>query len=437
MVRLLVLALVAVALVAGMTAEEKGHKETLIRALDTIEGRIQATEESDAARADEIEANCTRDQATVANQIIAKKSDIENKKAQISQTKSKIQELEAELAVAQAARQQAQTEKDDAEQAIVDGDAERAQQNKEFLANTADTKVAIEAVADVQNIISKSKLEANQNDVAANFANKTLRSNNDQDYINAGVSRQLIEQSSTMLRSVAAKISDSTVRSFIEMAALSATSVDNVDKLNKLLAQLKEELISYEKQLADTEDRQVKDWATARAAWQATIVTLTQTIAEKDRLIDTLNASLDTQRGLLATYQADLQRLEGELADLQAQSAALKKMCDDEAAEYKARHDRRVTELATVAAIRRVVNEQLEATSTDAQVGTNYVGEKGYDWVRGDWGPCINRVRTMNLECRGPDGKLATETPHLKCGDEPAGIRKACRTETPKNDYFF
>lgn len=437
MVRFLVLALVAVALVAGMTAEEKGHKETLIKALDTIEGRIQATEDSDTARNDEIEANCTRDQATVANQIIAKKSDIENKKAQISATESRIQSLESELAVAEAERQKAQGEKDDAEQSIVDGDAARKQQNIEFQANTADTQVAIGAVKDVQGIISKSKLEANQDDVATNFANKTLRSNNDQDYVNAGVSRQLIEQSSTLLRSVAAKIQDTTVRSFIEMAALSATAVDNVDKLNKLLAQLHEELVKYEKQLATTEAEQVADWARERAALEATIVTLTNVIAEKDALITSLNAKLDMQRGLLATYKADLVRLQGELADLEAQAAALKKMCDDEMAEYKARHTRRAAELATVAAIRNVVNEQLGATSGAAQVGTNYVGEAGFNWVRGDWGPCINRVRTMNLECRGPNGQLATETPHLKCGDEPAGIRKACRTETPKNDYFF
>jgi len=417
---------------------EKGAKDALEKALNSIESRITSTAAADEALQTEVQNNCTRDLMELDRRIAHKSIDILAKEKQINDTLARIDVLESQIDGLEAELTTARDDKTKKQESIKAGDTQRAAEAAIYKQYDSDTKVAIDAVQEVQGIVASSKLGAGADDSADDFKNKTLRATNEDDYSNAGLSFLSIK-TSTLLKKLSGRVVDPNVKSFIQMAALSASAMQeggDVSQLNELLAQLVVELTQYRVDLKKAEETAIQDWTDERAALVAAIDLL---VIEINRLVADIQdkqRQLAIQQGFLATFQNDLAILEKEKRDYEAQREALDTMCKDEQAQFLERKERRDEEQKTLDAIRKVIEEKLNVMTSHSDAGIGYSAETGYRWVVGtyDGVACIDRIQTKPSWCIQSETQ-AKELNTVLCGPSPKNIRRSCRNEKPKDNY--
>lgn len=209
---------------------------------------------------------------------------------------------------------------------------------------TADTKLVLEALNEIEKIVRESKLEQNQGDSA-------------QDYAPQDIYTGLIEK-------LATKVSDPTVLSFIQTTTLAMTQMDrgDVDKLNELIQQLRADLQKYLGELADDDKDNEKAHADKNTAL----------LVERGAAEDTLSNDKDTKTGLegkLGDAKTNLKKLDAELvelqeflADLLAEQTAQGQKCQDLSEAYTVRAKDRTEELETLKEIEKIIEEKLDGT---------------------------------------------------------------------------
>jgi predicted nucleic acid-binding Zn-ribbon protein len=447
-----VFVLVALAVVSGVSAQSKftggNAKELLEQAVQGIQDRITATGAADTLRLNTINANCTRDDNQIAEEIVSKQEEITKKIAEVATSQSLIDKYEGDIQVATAERDAQEAKKARAEEKIVDGDIARQQANELFRNNTADTNVAITAVGEIKEIIQNSTLEEFQDRNAATYADKTYDTGHEAGVntvregpkydatgdIEGGGLSLLSTHTSGLLKKLGTKVQDPMVRSFVEIAALSAAAVDsgaNVDDLVNLLDKLRAELEQYLQDLLTEENNAALAWNKEKADLQTEIKQATERIQELTDKLTELTNLLQAERANKARLQAEQATLEKEKRDLEAQKSALAKLCADENAEYEEREKRRAEELDTLARIREVIDQKLNTSGERTQAGISYQGVIGWNWVRNAHpGPCVNGIQHTDVYCvEAATGAEETKTPTLKCGPRPDGLAKACRIQ--------
>lgn len=261
------------------------------------------------------------DISTTNSQIQITNTDIDRKESDIEQDKQDIIDTQNRITTANEARQAA----------------------KELYENrTRDTSECQEAIKEIEALDGLGQLESNQGDNADIY-------NGNREY-------------AALLEKTAARVTDPTAKSLVQLAAISAQGLSggDVTRLKELLQQLREELTTYQQELDAGEAQSIADYNALIAAEELTLENQRSTQAAHERELQALQARLQKELGHVAQLKLELAATQKDEKDTQDVKSTTETKCADLNTQYAQRSSERTQEQITLGEIEKIIRDKLQ-----------------------------------------------------------------------------
>lgn len=345
--------------------------------IDDIRDRLTKAKEEDERQQVADTAYCTTTNSSINARIADYENTITAELASIRAHNKTIDEMTIEIATQEENIRQDTIKIEAVDKRMADLTAQRELDNENFLNNTRDSNLCIEAINEIKDLpgfgflTDDSRKTQRSEDGALSQTEYTQQATQDnKDLYQSGV------QMASLLQKVADKITSERVTELVQIAALSSAllSGSDVAKLNELLDKLKDELKKYKVELADDE-------AASLAAYNTEMTDLKSQrksyVAERDRHVEELAQAVTTKEVAEANRAVDYIELAAartNLANAIEERRLLTLGCETRASNHEARKLEREDEQQTLNDIEQILTDKL-AKHFDGSTGRTHLSD--------------------------------------------------------------
>lgn len=310
--------------------------------IQEIKTRLAEAQTEDGLQNDAHKAQCASDISKLNEELTRLAAQIAEINADIQSTNSQIQITGTDILRKKADIEQDKQDITDTEDRITTANEARRAAKELYDNRTRDTKECQEAITEIEALDGLDGLEAGQGDHADIY-------NGNREY-------------AALLEKTAARVTDPTAKSLVQLAAISAQGLSggDVTRLKELLAQLRDELTTYQTELNDGEAQSIADYNALIAAEELTLLNQKSTLKAHERELEALEAREQKEIGHRNQLNSELAATTQDETDTNAVKSTTETKCQDLNDAYAQRSQERTEEQITLGQIEQIIRDKLQ-----------------------------------------------------------------------------